>query len=211
MNSDPQAPKSPIKVVVFDLGKVLLDFDYRVAAESLARLSHVSARTINDFIDQSPLLHRYEKGQISGDDFFKEIRQMSGYRGSLADFSELFSEVFTPIEAMIDLQQRLVAAGMPTYIFSNTNDLAIRHIRATYPFYHSCAGHILSYEHGFMKPEAELYEAVERLTGCRETDILYFDDRDENIAAAQRRGWNSILHHSVENSLRSAAAIGLLR
>ena len=41
--------------------------------------------------------------------------------------SSFFADIFTPIEPMIELQRNLRAAGLPSYIFSNTNDLAPTH------------------------------------------------------------------------------------
>jgi putative hydrolase of the HAD superfamily len=200
--------KTP-QVVVFDLGKVLLDFDYRIAANALAARSNVSTSQISQFIDQSPLLNRYEKGQITRREFFEQVRDMSGYRGSLGDFSALFSDVFTPIQPMIRFKERLTAAAVPTYIFSNTNDLAITHIRASYPFYNNFDGYVLSYEHGSMKPEAELYECVEQLTGRTGHEVVYIDDRAENVQAGSERGWLGVLHHSPEKSMAAVKRLGL--
>jgi putative hydrolase of the HAD superfamily len=189
-------------VVVFDLGKVLLDFDYGRAAKHLAEESSVTALQVQEFIDHSSLLIRYEKGQLSRQEFFEEVRALTGYRGSLETFSEFFANVFTPIEPMVQLQERLQAAEIPTYIFSNTNDIAIEHIRETYPFYHRFDGHILSYERGFMKPEQELYEMMEEMCGQRGSSILYLDDREENIQAGLDRGWTALVHAEPDTSVR---------
>ena len=50
-----------VKAVVFDLGKVLLDFDYSIAARRIAAASKVPPERIRDFIDHSPLLFRLEQ------------------------------------------------------------------------------------------------------------------------------------------------------
>ena len=55
---------------------------------------------------------------------------------------------------MIQLHAALRQQGIPTYIFSNTNELAVSHIRRTFPFFANFDGYILSYEHGAMKPDA---------------------------------------------------------
>ncbi|MCU0771483.1 MAG: HAD family phosphatase [Verrucomicrobia bacterium] len=198
------------KAVVFDLGKVLLDFDYSIAARRMAARSQVSPRHIQDFIDHSPLLVRYEKGQLTRQEFFQEVRGLTGYRGTLDDFSRLFSDVFTPILPMIAFKERLSAAGIPTYIFSNTNDLAITHISASYPFYRGFDGYVLSYEHGFMKPEPELYERIEALTRCTGGEILYFDDRAENVQGGLQRGWRAVHHQAPDASVQAATRAGLL-
>jgi len=200
---------SDVKAVVFDLGKVLLDFDYHIAATRLAQDSEVTARQILEFVEQSPLLCRYEKGLIGREAFFDEVRGMSRYRGSIETFSALFSDVFTPIDPMIELRDRLAAAGIPTFIFSNTNDLAIDHIRVTYPFYNRFDGHVLSYECGFMKPERPLYEMMEARCGHTASAICYLDDREENVAAGLERGWRARVHTDPDTSIRWVEALCL--
>ncbi len=58
---------------------------------------------------------------------------------------------------MIALHAELRGRGVPTYIFSNTNDLAIEHIRRNFPFFKNFVGYIYSYEIGAMKPDARIY------------------------------------------------------
>jgi len=53
------------------------------------------------------------------------------------------------------MQAALRAAKVPTFIFSNTNDLAIEHIRRNFPFFEQFDGYIFSYEIGGMKPQVE--------------------------------------------------------
>ncbi len=138
------------------------------------------------------------------------MRGVTHYRGTLEEFSRLFADVFTPIRPMIEFKERLTAAGIPTYIFSNTNDLAITHIRATYPFYQGFNGYVLSYEHGFMKPEPQLYQRIEEITGCQQEEILYFDDRLENVEGGVQRGWRAVHHQAPESSVQAAIRTGLL-
>src|SRR5258708_22953605 len=101
---------------------------------------------------------------------------------------------------MVQPHGALRQRGLPTFIFSNTNDLAIRHIRQNFPFFANFDGYVLSYEHGAMKPDAKLYEVVEELAGRRGAEILYLDDRSENIATGAARVWQVILQESPEQA-----------
>jgi HAD superfamily hydrolase (TIGR01509 family) len=198
------------EVVVFDLGKVLLDFDYAIAVRKLLPNCAVSAPNVQRIIDQSPLLLQLETGRVTTEQFFADIRNTTGFRGEFAEFVAAFSDVFTPIPAMVELHANLRAQGVPTYIFSNTNELAVRHVQTNFPFFAQFDGYILSYEHGAMKPDAKLYEVVERLTGRRGPRILYLDDREENLVTGVERGWQTI-HHRVPEVTRDAVrATGLL-
>jgi len=196
--------------VIFDLGKVLVDFDYSIAGRRIAARGGVSAGAVQEFIDHSPLLFRFETGQVSKEQFFAEVQAATGFRGTVEEFGEFFADIFTAIEPMVKLNAELRQRGVPTYIFSNTNELAISHIRGRFPFFSQFNDYILSYEHGAMKPEGRLYEVVERQTGLRGTDLLYFDDRAENVAAGAARGWRAFVHHTPEQTREIIARSGLL-
>ena len=189
------------EVVVFDLGKVLVDFDYSIAGQRIAARSKKSAAEVQDFIDHSPLLFRYETGTVSRQQFYEEICQATGYSGNIDEFGRYFADIFTPIDEMVALHQRLRDQKVPTFIFSNTNDLAIAHIRGNFPFFSNFDDYVLSYEHGAMKPNARLYEVVERVTGRTGPTILYLDDRPENAEAGVARGWQVIQHESAKATI----------
>lgn len=99
--------------------------------------------------------------------------------------------------ALID---ELHAAGIATACLSNTNhDHWVRLVHRDgarllegppeYPavqrIQHRFASHLLQ----LAKPDTAIYARFERLTGVRGGDILFFDDREENVVAARNRGW----------------------
>jgi len=197
-------------IVVFDLGKVLVDFDYSIAGRRLAAKSKASPAEIQKFLDHSPLLYRYETGLMSRQEFYDEVRQVSGFCGALEEFSSFFADIFTEMPEMTSLQAALRRKGIPTYIFSNTNDMAIEHIRQAFSFFANFDGYIYSYEVGAMKPAAKIYEALEAMAGKRGADILYLDDRQENVDAGAARGWQVILQTDPAKSRAAIEGLGLL-
>jgi FMN phosphatase YigB (HAD superfamily) len=197
-------------VVVFDLGKVLVDFDYTIAAKKIAAKGTLLADKIYEFIALSPLLFKYETGLITREQFFGAVCEATGYSGGIEEFGGFFADIFTPIDPMVELHSALRKAGIPTYIFSNTNDLAILHIRKNFPFFNNFDGYILSYEVGAMKPDAKIYEALENIAGKRGPDVLYLDDRLENVSAGAARGWQVILQETPEKTLAAIQKLGLL-
>ncbi len=198
------------EVVVFDLGKVLVDFDYSIAARRIAKRGRMTFESITPFISQSPLLFRYETGLLTSEQFYAEVCSATGFSGGIDEFCETFADIFVPIVPMVQLHEALRLQRIPTYIFSNTNELAVRHIRRNFPFFSNFDGYILSYEHGAMKPDAKLYEVVERETGRKAGEIIYLDDRQENVAAGAERGWQVVLQESPEKSRLAIQKLGLL-
>jgi putative hydrolase of the HAD superfamily len=186
--------------IVFDLGKVLVDFDYSIAARRIAARSTQPPENLHTFLSSSSSLVQFETGLINRREFFEQVRQATGFLGDLTEFGEMFADIFTEIQPMIQLHAQLRRREFKTYVFSNTNDLAIEHIRRNFPFFRSFDGYILSYEVRAMKPDAPIYEALETLTGRRGAEIIYLDDRPENIHAGSARGWRTILHEAPETS-----------
>jgi len=204
------SPTPTPTAVVFDLGRVLLEFDYGIVARRLAAHSGRDAEKIRGLLDQSPLLFRFESGQMTNDEFFREVSSLTNYTGSLEEFADIFGDIFEPIAPMIELHGQLRARGVPTFIFSNTNDLAIRHIRASFPFFAGFTDYIYSHEAGAMKPDARIYEVVERRTGRCGAELLYIDDRLENVEAGAARGWRAVHHQTPEQTIAAVRAAGLL-
>jgi HAD superfamily hydrolase (TIGR01509 family) len=186
--------------IVFDLGKVLVDFDYSIAARKIAARSTKQLPDLQHFLGSSPILARFESGLLARQQFFSEIQQLAGFAGSLNEFAADFADIFIPIQPMIELHAELRQRGFLTYIFSNTNDLAIEHIRREFPFFKNFDGHIYSYEVGAMKPRPEIYEAMEKMSGRRGAEIIYIDDRQENAEAGAARGWRAILHETPQKT-----------
>lgn len=198
------------KVVVFDLGKVLLDFDYGIAIRQLVPRMRLTEAGLHALINQSPLLHDYETGLMSTPDFFARVREASGYTGTFDEFAATFGDIFSEIAPMVELHAALHRRGIPTYILSNTNDLAIRHVRQRFPFFGRFTGHVLSYEHRSMKPAARLYEVVEEWSGAAGPELIYFDDRPENVETAVARGWLGCIHHDAAASRGFLEATAIL-
>lgn len=197
------------RAIVFDLGKVLVDFDYTIAIRAIGARSKATAGDIARFLLHTTAMVEFETGLIGNEEFFQRVRDALGYQGDFAEFADSFGDIFSPIEPMIEFQARMKGRGMPTYIFSNTNDLAVRNIRSKFPFFGGFDGYVYSYEQRAMKPDAKIYEVVERMSGCLGAELLFIDDRADNVAAGAQRGWQTILQESPEKTLAAARMLGL--
>lgn len=184
----------PPRAVVFDIGKVLLDFDFLRAGQALSLLSDMAPEQIRELIDHSALLFRFETGLMSTQQFYDEVRRLAGYRGSIEQFGPAFAAIFTEMTEMTALLAEFRRRLIPAYIFSNTNELAVRYMLQQYPFLSGFNGYILSYEVGAMKPNPAIYDALEKMSGLSGPELFYLDDRPENVAAAVARGWLGHIH-----------------
>lgn len=199
-----------VPAVVFDLGKVLVDFDYSIAANRLAPHCTCPVHEIKPLIHQDHLLYRYEEGLMSTREFFEAVKEETGFKGTFEQFCEAFSDIFTPIPEMVGLHAEIRALGLTTCIFSNTNELAVQQIRRNFPFFGHFDGYVLSYEHRALKPYPPIYQQVEKLTARKGKEIIYIDDRPENILTGQEMGWSCVLHASPAQTRALLFQTGLL-
>jgi len=189
------------KAVVFDLGKVLLHFDFGIAAKNLARHADATAEEILAQINQTPHLHAYERGEVSSEAFYQNIGTLCGYHESFEVFSNDFADIFEEWDVMIEFMRSLKSKQVPIMVFSNTNEIAVSFIRETYPFFNEFDHHCYSYEHGMMKPTSALYEKVEQILGRQGKDLFFIDDKAENVEAAIERGWSGQIHIHPEETI----------
>jgi len=187
-----------------------VDFDYTIAAKKIAARSSKSPKDLHAFLGSSPSLMEFESGRLTRRQFFEAIRDAIGFHGDLAEFGGYFADIFTEMPGTIALHAELRQRGYKTYILSNTNDLAVEHVRRNFPFFKNFDGYILSYEVGGMKPEPKIYEALEAMTGRRGADLVYIDDRSENIETGLARGWRAVLHETSEKTRAALLKWGLV-
>ena len=195
------------KIVAFDLGKVLLDFDYMRAAGKLLPLCGVFPLKVLGILTGSGLLESLELGEIGDDEFYEEVARLTKFKGTREDFMEAFGNIFTPIDEMISFHSELKRSGVKTYLFSNTNDTAVKWISEHYPFYNDFDGYFLSYKLKVAKPSDAFYVALEEATGKKGSDIIYIDDKKENIEAALKRGWQGVVFNTSHKVIPQVKAL----
>ena len=191
------------EVVVFDLGKVLLDFDYDIAIRRFAERSDVGIDKVRELINSS-VQYDYESGKITTDEFFSYVRNGAGFQGGRSEFVDFFSDIFSPMEMMLNFFKRVKKAGLPVCVFSNTNEIAIQFISKQYSFYDDFDFYVLSFQEKGMKPYEPIYRVVEKKTMKSGEAILYIDDRLENIETGNRLGWQTVLQNDEVYSIAKA-------
>ena len=124
--------------LVFDIGKVILDFDFQRAIDRVSSLStkQFDPNSLREEID--PL----ETGQISVDQFLDRVTEKFGYTGDKAELLEAFQDIFTPNSPMFDVIKAESEAGSPLYLLSNTSAVHVPYIVEKYPVFELSLIHI---------------------------------------------------------------------
>ncbi len=187
-----------MKYFLFDIGHVLVDFDFQDFLNEIARQS---SRPLEPLSEQDYVMHdAVETGNISDEEWVEYLNKAKGLSWSRDDLVALWSRMFKVNGTGRALFLDAVEAGIPVYALSNIAKLHMDAIEANWKGYFDGAeGLFLSYEIGVRKPDPEIYEhAVERL-GVPAGQCFFIDDRLENVEAARAIGIEA--HRFVPDNL----------
>lgn len=192
-----------ISTIFFDLGKVLVDYDFNLAFHRMSRHSSLTAEELQERIpDVDAMITEYESGRVETGAFFDQLRDHFHYQESRESLQEIWCDIFTPIDEHIEMA-RILAQYYPLAIISNTSDAHIRFLEARHDFFGIFRERIYSYVFGTMKPDPSIYHhALERMDGDK-FEALFIDDREENIMTPSQMGWQTI-HLRPDVNLRHA-------
>ena len=184
-----------IEFIYFDLGNVLLSFDHSRAWQQIAGLTGIPSECVEKILFNSGLQIKYEKGEVSTKEFHRYFCQQAQVSISLEDLCFAASSIFDSLDDSIQLLHTLSEAGHRLGLLSNTCDCHWQFFRddVRFNFLHSSFEQtVLSFVAGCMKPDTEIYRLAASQANCDPGSILFIDDLEENVKAAQVCGFDGI-------------------
>lgn len=88
------------------------------------------------------------------------------------------------------LLARLAEGGVPLGVLSNAPSSLARRVRAA-AWSADFETLVFSSDLGLMKPDPDIYRAAGEKFGRAASEVVFFDDRPENVAAARAHGWRA--------------------
>lgn len=186
----PKRSEPRVRALLFDLGKVLLHFDFRPAFRRLARVSGKTPDDIETYFVSSGLEVLYDGGKITSRRFYSEVRTALDLRIGFDGFRRIWNDIFSPIPEMIRLVENL-APRYRLVLISNTNEMHFRHVTAKYRVLDLFDRHVVSYREKKRKPDGRLYRIAAKACKARPSEIFYVDDREDLTQAAHELGFKT--------------------
>ena len=174
---------------LFDIGRVLLDFDFEPSLRTL-----LPPGTEDPAARLALLLDRkdeFEAGKIGADAYIDWALGVLGSDATPDDFRRSWRAIFTPNAPMWRTVRTLAGEGHRLILFSNINSIHTPWILETYPEFSLFSGAVFSHETGYIKPQREIYlHAIEKYDLAPES-TLYIDDMPANAAAGRALGFRT--------------------
>ncbi|CFQ64642.1 glucose-1-phosphatase [Yersinia alsatica] len=179
---------------IFDLGNVIVDIDFKRVLGVWSKLSSVPLATLSERFTMGEVFQQHERGEISDEDFARQLSDEMGLSLSFEQFAEGWQAVFVALRPeVIAIMQRLRQEGHRVVVLSNTNRLHCNHWPQHYPEVAAAADHMyLSQDLGMRKPEARIYQHVLSAENIPAEQAVFFDDVEANIVAARIEGITAI-------------------
>ncbi len=187
MSKPPAAKK--VKAVLFDLGKVLLHFNFEHAFKRLSKSSGRPVMEVEDYFVSSGIEVLYDGGKISSLEFYRQIKKALGLQISFMSFKKIWNHIFTPKKDMISLLRKL-STSYRLVLISNTNAMHFEYIQKKYAFMGVFDRKIISYREKNRKPDERIYRKAAKACLAHPREIYYIDDRADLTAAAKELGFH---------------------
>jgi len=194
-----------IKVLLFDLGGVVIDIDPKKA---ISELKKISSKTVTEFkeldyryetfnSDLSKLFNAYEKGEISDQVFRNGLRTAGNLDLDDKNIDEIWNLVIVKIhsdilEIILQLKSKYLIM-----ILSNTNSIHRNFFdKLCIDLYQKTFEQLFdnvfySFKLKCRKPDKEIYEKVVEKSKYLPSEILFFDDMIENLSECKKMGMST--------------------
>jgi 2-haloacid dehalogenase len=205
-----EASREKPAAVVFDIGRVLFDWNLR---HLFAKL--IADETELDWFLANVVTEEWHFQSDAGRPLAEMVPELTArfpeHRALIGAYVERFNETLPhPVPGTHGLVHRLSAAGVPLYALTNFGAEFWARFRATQPIFDLFADVVVSGEERSAKPEPRIYEIAEARFGLPGGRLFFTDDNPANVAAAAARGWQAHLFTDAAALEDRLAASGLL-
>jgi len=195
-----------VEALLFDLGGVLIDIDFKRVLREWAIISSLSFEELQTAFQHDLPYRQHETGELSTKDYFDSLRLSLKLDGSYEQIatgwnSVFVSEISETVEAV-----RKARRKYPCYVFTNSNPAHQSEWRSRFPEVVASFDRVfVSSEVGLRKPGRAAFELISREIGVPPDKIMFFDDLLENVTGALEAGLLAVHVRSpadVQNALR---------
>jgi glucose-1-phosphatase len=199
-----QAITTNITHIVLDFGAVLININYQLTIDAFKKIGITNFDELYSKAQQTNLFNDLEMGLISDIDFYNQLRSISGVELSYLAIQTAWNAMLINLpkqrmELVYKLKQKY-----KVYLLSNTNCIHeqafMQHIRATIGqdyFYNAFDKVFYSHQIGLRKPNATIFDYVQKHINAQGSAILFVDDSLQHIVGAKAFGWNA--YHLQDN------------
>ena len=198
------------KAIIFDLGKVIFDLSFDRVFQYWSLASNKGIEELKDKFRFDSIFDRFEKGDITPEDFRVEISKRLYLVLTDQEFDEGWCDLYLDTYRGIDGLLAKLRQSYQLVALTNTNIINSKVWPAKYAgTLHYFQKVFSSHEMKSRKPEAKAYQVVLDYLQVKPQQTVFLDDNINNVKAADKLGMKTILVTSYEQMTAEFQAIGL--
>ncbi len=143
-----------VKAVIFDLGNVIVPFDFKRGYARMEGRCAYAAAEIPGRLRSTDLVTRFERGLIEPREFVRELAAVLELNTTYEEFCELWTSIFMPETLLPEALLERIAARRRLMLLSNTNAIHFAMLERSYPLLRHFHDRVLSYRVGALKPSS---------------------------------------------------------
>lgn len=197
------------QAVVFDIGNVLIEWQPERFFDSV--IGEDRRRAMFAAVDLHGMNDRVDRGETFGDVIHETADAFPDWRDEILLWHDRWLDMASPaIPHSVRLMAALQGKGIPVFSLTNFGIQTYVLAETRYPFLRQFDRDFISGHLGVIKPDAGIYDALEETSGLLGAELLFTDDRRDNIDAAGARGWRTHLFEGPEGWANRLVDEGLL-
>lgn len=185
-----------IRILFFDLGRVILDYDRMRFIRALAKRIGVPVppEAVYERYRNLEILKAFDRGDVSPEEFFEKIKALVGLDMSFDEFVPIWCDIFEPIPEMVELVKKL-AEKYPLYLLSNINRLHADYVKKRYSdIINLFRGLVFSCDIRMLKTEPGFFiRALATAGDPPPSACLFVDDVEEHVRVAESLGIRGVV------------------
>lgn len=189
---------------VFDIGNVLIDWNPRHLYLKLFNGDREAVERFLKEIEFDQWNFRQDQGRPFAVGVAEHCARFPQYCDLIRAYDVRWEETINgPIDGTITILHSLWRAGYPLFGLSNWSVEKFQLVRSRFDFLDWFTTILISGSVGMAKPEPAIFRLLLEWTGRSAEECILIDDSPQNIHAAQRLGFRTILFRSP-NQLKRA-------
>lgn len=196
---------------LFDLGNTVIKLAYERVLERICRDAAVDRDELVELWDSAGGYRDMERGAVTFWEFYEFLCDRAGYRGSIRDFQEIWSDFFDgPVPGIEEVLDRVRERYRVAFL-SNSNEIHAEVIPKRFSaLFQTDDRFIFSHRFKTAKPDPEMFHRALEVIGALPQHAVFIDDLVENVLAARDVGLKAFQFRGSEALLKELEAESLL-
>lgn len=179
-----------IEAVVFDIGNVLLEWHPEKYYDEV--YGEDRRKALFAEVDLHDMNERVDLGHPFKETIYAEAEKHPEWATEIRDWHDNWIKLASPvIWHSVRLLRALRLNMTPVFTLTNFGVESYAYAQTQFDFLNEFDREYVSGRMKMIKPNAEIYEAVEKDCGIAPENLIFADDRADNIAMAASRGWKT--------------------